>query len=62
MSLAGIISSSDIDANEITRDILMLGFCTLALYHIIQSNSMFRTVYSVILVITYFLYLILIFK
>jgi cation:H+ antiporter len=62
MSLAGIISSSDLDANEITRDILMLVFCILALYHIIQSNSMFRTVYSVILVITYFLYLILIFK
>ena len=62
MSLAGIISASDIDANDIMRDILMLTFCTLALYLIIRSNSMFRTVYSVILVITYFLYLILIFK
>ena len=62
MSLAGIISSSDIDANDIIRDILMLSFCTLALYLIIRSNSMFRTVYSVILVIIYFLYLILIFK
>ena len=62
MSLAGIISASDIDANDIMRDILMLTFCTLALYLIILSNSMFRTVYSVILVITYFLYLILIFK
>ena len=62
MSLAGIISSSDIDANDLMRDILMLSFCTLALYIIIQSNSMFRTVYSLILVITYFLYLILIFK
>ena len=62
MSLAGIISASDIDANDIMRDILMLTFCTLALYLIIRSNSMFRTVYSMILVITYFLYLILIFK
>jgi cation:H+ antiporter len=62
MSLAGIISSSDIDANDIIRDILMLSFCTLVLYLIIRSNSMFRTVYSMILVITYFLYLILIFK
>ena len=62
MSLAGIISSSDIDANDLMRDILMLSFCTLALYIIIRSNSMFRTVYSLILVITYFLYLILIFK
>ena len=62
MSLDGIISASDIDANDIMRDILMLTFCTLALYLIIRSNSMFRTVYSVILVITYFLYLILIFK
>ena len=62
MSLAGIISASDIDANDIMRDILMLTFCTLALYLIIRSNSMFRTVYSLILVITYFLYLILIFK
>jgi|TARA_Y100000389_G_scaffold124414_1_gene121766 cation:H+ antiporter len=62
MSLAGIISSSDIDANDLMRDVLMLSFCTLALYIIIRSNSMFRTVYSLILVITYFLYLILIFK
>ena len=62
MSLAGIISSSDIDANDLMRDVLMLSLCTLALYIIIQSNSMFRTVYSLILVITYFLYLILIFK
>ena len=62
MSLAGIISSSDIDANDIIRDILMLSFCTFALYLIIRSNSMFRTVYSVILVITYFVYLTLIFK
>ncbi|MDC0985096.1 hypothetical protein OAR47_01375 [Gammaproteobacteria bacterium] len=62
MSLAGIISSSDIDANDIIRDILMLSFCALALYLIIRSNSMFRTVYSMILVIIYFLYLILIFK
>ena len=62
MSFAGIISSSDIDASDITRDSLMLGLCILAFYFIIQSNSLFRTVYSVILVITYFLYLILIFK
>ena len=62
MSFAGIISSSHIDASNLIRDILMLGLCTLALYLIIQSNSMFRTVYSAILVITYFLYLILIFK
>jgi cation:H+ antiporter len=62
MSVAGIISSSDINGQDIIRDILMLGFCTLALYLIIRSNSMFRTVYSLILVITYFLYLILIFK
>ncbi len=62
MSFAGIISSSDIDASDLIRDISMLGLCTLALYLIIQSNSMFRTVYSAILVITYFLYLILIFK
>ena len=61
MSLAGIISSADIDTSDIVRDILMLSFCSLALYFIIRSNSMFRTVYSVILVITYFLYLILIF-
>ena len=62
MSFAGIISSADIDASDIIRDILMLGFCTLAFYLIIQTNSMFRTVYSVILVIVYFLYIILIFK
>ena len=62
MSFAGIISSSNIDASDIIRDILMLGFCSLSLYLIIRSNSMFRTVYSAVLVITYFLYIILIFK
>jgi cation:H+ antiporter len=62
MSFAGIISSSYIESSALIRDILMLGLSTLVLYFIIQSNSMFRTVYSVILVITYFLYLILIFK
>jgi cation:H+ antiporter len=62
MSFAGIISSSNIDASDIIRDILMLGFCSLSLYLIIRSNNMFRTVYSAILVITYFLYIILIFK
>ncbi len=62
MSLAGIISSSDINSYELLRDILMLGLCTLTFFLIIRSNSIFRTVYSVALVITYFLYIILIFK
>ena len=62
MSFAGIISSSYIESSALFRDILMLGLSTLVLYLIIQSNSMFRTVYSVALVITYFLYLTLILK
>ena len=62
MSLAGIISSSYIESSAFVRDIIMLGISTFALYLIIQSNNMFRTVYSVALVITYFLYLTLIFK
>ena len=62
MSIAGIISSSHIESDALVRDILMLGLSTLVLYLIIQSNSMFRTVYSVALVITYFLYLTLILK
>ena len=62
MSIAGIISASHIESDALVRDILMLGLSTLVLYLIIQSNSMFRTVYSVALVITYFLYLILILK
>ena len=62
MSIAGIISSSHIESDGLVRDILMLGLSTLVLYLIIQSNSMFRTVYSVALVITYFLYLVLILK
>ena len=62
MSIAGIISSSHIESNALVRDIMMLGLSTLVLYLIIQSNTMFRTVYSVALVITYFLYLILILK
>ena len=62
MSIAGIISSSHIESDALVRDIMMLGLSTLVLYLIIQSNSMFRTVYSVALVITYFLYLVLILK
>ena len=62
MSFAGIINSSYIDTSDLTRDILMLGLSMLVLYLIIQSNSMFRTVYSAALVITYFLYLTLIFE
>ena len=62
MSIAGIISSSHIESDALVRDIMMLGLSTLVLYLIIQSNSMFRTVYSVALVITYFLYLTLILK
>ena len=62
MSIAGIISSSHIESDALARDIMMLGLSTLVLYLIIQSNSMFRTVYSVALVITYFLYLTLILK
>ena len=62
MSFAGIISSAYIESSALIRDILMLGLSTLVFYLIIQSNSMFRTVYSVALVITYFLYLTLIFK
>ena len=62
MSIAGIISSSHIESDALVRDIMMLGLSTLVLYLIIRSNSMFRTVYSVALVITYFLYLTLILK
>jgi cation:H+ antiporter len=62
MSIAGIISSSYIEASDLARDILMLGLSTLVFYIIIKSNSMFRTVYSVALVITYLLYLTLIFE
>ena len=62
MSFAGIISSSYIESSALLRDILMLGLSSLVLYLIIQSNSMFRTVYSVSLVITYFLYITLILK
>ena len=62
MSIAGIISSSYIEPSALIRDILMLGLCTLGFYLIIQANSMFRTVYSAALVITYFLYITLIFN
>jgi hypothetical protein len=62
MSFAGLISSSYIESMALIRDILMLGLSTLVFYLIIQSNNMFRTVYSLALVIIYFLYLTLIFK
>ena len=62
MSFAGLISSSYIESMALIRDILMLGLSTLVFYLIIQSNNMFRTVYSLALVIIYVLYLTLIFK
>ena len=62
MSFAGIISSTAINTGSLIRDILMLGMCSVAFYLIIKSNNIFRTVYSLILVITYFLYIILILK
>ena len=62
MSIAGIISATNVESGDLIRDVIMLGLSTLVLYLIIQSNSMFRTVYSVALVITYFLYLTIIFK
>jgi cation:H+ antiporter len=62
MSFAGIISSAYVESGALSRDTIMVGLSTLALFLIIHSNSMFRTVYSVALVITYFLYLTLILK
>tara|TARA_Y100000768_G_scaffold375957_1_gene347404 strand:- start:4688 stop:5617 length:930 start_codon:yes stop_codon:yes gene_type:complete len=62
-SLAGIISSTNVDVNEFIRDFLMLSLVSLIFYFIINSNNnIIKTVYSATLVITYVLYIIFLLK
>ncbi len=62
-SLAGIISSTNVDVNEFIRDFLMLSLASLMFYFIINSNNnIIKTVYSATLVITYVLYIIFLLK
>ena len=58
MTTAGLISSTNIYANEVFRDIIMIIFTTLVFYFIVKTNkAVIKTVYSIVLVITYILYI-----
>ena len=63
MSIAGFINSAYINQSELLRDITMLLLCTFVFYFIIRTNNIFiKTVYSLTLVITYFIYISIILK
>ena len=63
MSIAGVINSAYINQSELLRDITMLLLCTFVFYFIIRTNNIFiKTVYSLTLVITYFIYISIILK
>ena len=61
-SIAGLINSANVDKGEFIRDILVLLIISIFFYMIIKSNkTSIKTLYSSILVITYFVYIFFIF-
>ena len=63
ISVAGIISSTNVDINDLSRDFLILMLSIFVFYLIVKSNNtIIKTVYSVALVITYILYVIFLLK
>ncbi len=57
MSIAGLINSSAVKEEDFTRDIVVLLLASSVFYLIIKSDKIFiKTVYSGLLVITYFVY------
>ncbi len=61
MSIAGMINSAVINEFEFLRDMAMLLLCMGIFYAIVKVNKIFiKTLYSSLLVITYFLYLVFI--
>ena len=62
MTTAGLINSAFFDDADLLRDFIILTFGTLIFYLAIRSKNNFKTVYSAVLVITYFLYIESIFK
>ena len=57
MATAGLINSAFFDNTDLLRDFMILTFSTLIFYLLIKSKNKLKTVYSVVLVITYFLYI-----
>ncbi len=63
VSLAGLISATSVDINQFSRDILILLLSMLIFYFVVKSNNnIIKTVYSITLVITYILYIVLLLK
>ncbi|MBL6700773.1 MAG: hypothetical protein ISP96_02775 [Gammaproteobacteria bacterium] len=62
MTTAGIINPAFFDETDLLRDFIILTFSTLIFYLTIKSKNNLKTVYSAVLVITYFLYIESIFK
>ena len=61
-SLAGLINSAIVNTTEFIRDILVLFIVSIFFYMIIKSNKIIiKTLYSGVLVITYFVYIFFIF-
>ena len=62
LSAAGLINSAIVNETEFIRDVSVLLIVTIFFYMIIKSDkSLIKTLYSSILVITYFVYIFFIF-
>jgi cation:H+ antiporter len=57
MATAGLINSASFGNTDLLRDFMILAFSTLIFYLVIRSKNNLKTVYSLVLVITYFLYI-----
>ena len=58
MSIAGLISASTVNEEEFTRDVAILFLSSIVFYIIIKSDKiLIKTLYSGLLVITYFVYI-----
>jgi cation:H+ antiporter len=62
MTAAGIINPAFLNNTNLLRDFVVLAFSTFIFYLIIKSKNILKTVYSVVLVIIYLLYIEYIFK
>ena len=63
LSVAGLLSPALLNPNHLLRDILVLIVSMIIFYVIIKSEHIFiKTVYSTLLVITYFVYIIMILR
>jgi cation:H+ antiporter len=62
MTTAGIINSALLNNANILRDFAVLAFSTIIFYFIFKSKNILKTVYSIVLLITYLLYIGLIYK